>query len=304
MFASRNSFLAGSGAKPDAPTIGTATATGTTTATVAYTAPAFNGGSPITSYTATSSPGGITGTISQAGSGTITVSGLSSGTNYTFTVTATNAFGTSASSSASNSIITVPVIGQSFQGGYYGGSISTTANGVATHYLVVSPKSSGESFYNFANGSYSDPFSNIDGPTNSSAMNNSNHPAAQFCEGLTIGGYSDWYLPAFDEMDTLYYFLKPTTTNNNTSSGYNSYAVSPEPINTLYSTSSPSRTSVTAFQNGGSDYFNSDYYWTSTQDGSSFSSNARTKSFSNGDTTFVAAKNISLYVRAIRRVAV
>lgn len=304
MFASRNSFLAGGTSKPNAPTVGTATATGTTTATVAYTAPTFDGGSPITSYTATSSPGGITGTISQAGSGTITVSGLSSGTTYTFTVTATNIVGTSDASSASNSIITVPVIGQSFQGGYYGGSISTTANGVATHYLVVSPKSSGESFYNFANGSYSDPFSNIDGPTNSSAMNNSNHPAAQFCEGLTIGGYSDWYLPAFDEMDTLYYFLKPTTTNNNTSSGYNSYAVSPEPINTLYSTSDPSRTSVTAFQNGGSDYFNSDYYWTSTQDGSSFSSNARTKSFSNGDTTFVSAKNISLYVRAIRRVAV
>ena len=31
-------------AKPDAPTIGTATVTGTTTATVAFTAPASNGG--------------------------------------------------------------------------------------------------------------------------------------------------------------------------------------------------------------------------------------------------------------------
>lgn len=304
MFAALNSFLAGGTSKPNAPTVGTATATGTTTATVAYTAPAYDGGSPITSYTATSSPGGITGTISQAGSGTITVTGLSSGTDYTFTVTATNVVGTSDASSSSNSIITVPVIGQSFQGGYYGGAISTTANGVATHYLVVSPKSAGESFYNFANGSYSDPFSNIDGPTNSSTMNNSNHPAAQFCEGLTIGGYSDWYLPAFDEMDTLYYFLKPTTTNNNTSSGYNSYAVSPEPINTLYATYDPTITSVTAFKNGQTEYFNSDYYWTSTQDGSSFSSQARTKSFSNGDTTFVVAKTTSLYVRAIRRVAV
>jgi len=304
MFASRNSFVAGSGTKPNAPTIGTATATGSTTATVSYTAPAFDGGSPITSYTATSSPGGITGTISQAGSGTITVSGLSAGTTYTFTVTATNIIGTSNPSSASNSTTTVPTIGQSFQGGYYGGSISTTANGVATHYLVVAPKAFGEGVYTFANASYSDPFSNIDGPTNSSTMNNSNHPAAQFCEGLTIGGYSDWYLPALDEMNTLYYFLKPTTTNNNTSSGYNSYAVSPEPINTLYTTSDPSRTSVTAFQNGGAEFFIADYYWTSTQDGSSFSSNARTKNFSNGDTTFVLAKTTSLYVRAIRRVAV
>jgi hypothetical protein len=137
MFASRNSFIAGSGTKPNAPTIGTATATGSTTATVVYTAPTFDGGSPITSYTATSSPSGITGTISQAGSGTITVSGLSSGTNYTFTVTATNAIGTSNASSASNSITTVPVLGQSFQGGFFVGQISTTANGVGTYYLIV-----------------------------------------------------------------------------------------------------------------------------------------------------------------------
>ena len=89
---------------PDAPTIGTATATGTTTATVSFTAPADDGGSPITLYTATSSPDGITGTLAQAGSGTITISGLTTDTAYTFTVTATNAVGTSASSSASNSV--------------------------------------------------------------------------------------------------------------------------------------------------------------------------------------------------------
>lgn len=88
----------------DAPTIGTATATGETTATVTFTAPVNNGGSPITQYTATSSPGGITGTLNQAGSGTITVSGLTTGTSYTFTVTATNAVGASDPSAASNSI--------------------------------------------------------------------------------------------------------------------------------------------------------------------------------------------------------
>ena len=90
----------------DAPTIGTATSTGQTTATVAFTAPANNGGSAITSYTATSSPGGITGTLSQAGSGIINITGLTAGTSYTFTVTATNSIGTSSSSLASNSITT------------------------------------------------------------------------------------------------------------------------------------------------------------------------------------------------------
>ena len=111
MFGSFAILVAGGAVVPGAPTIGAATATGTTTATVAFTQPAFNGGAPITSYTATSSPGSITGTLSQAGSGTITVSGLTTNTAYTFTVTATNVVGTSAASSASNSIttLTVPV---------------------------------------------------------------------------------------------------------------------------------------------------------------------------------------------------
>jgi len=92
-------------ATPGAPTIGTATTTGITTATVAFTAPT-NTGYPaggITSYTATSSPGGITAT---GASSPISMTGLSGGTSYTFTVTATNATGTGPASSASNSITT------------------------------------------------------------------------------------------------------------------------------------------------------------------------------------------------------
>jgi uncharacterized protein (TIGR02145 family) len=88
---------------PGAPTIGIATAQNEE-ATITFTAPTDNGGSTITTYTAISSPDGITGTISQAGSGEITVIGLTNGTEYTFTVTATNAIGTSAASAASNSI--------------------------------------------------------------------------------------------------------------------------------------------------------------------------------------------------------
>jgi hypothetical protein len=105
---------------PGAPTIGTATAI-TSGATVTFTAPASNGGLAITSYTAVSTPGSITGTVSQAGSGTITVNGLSYTTAYTFTVYATNSAGNSPVSQSSNSATPLsPFISAS------GGSLTTT----------------------------------------------------------------------------------------------------------------------------------------------------------------------------------
>jgi hypothetical protein len=93
-------------AAPGAPTIGTASVVDFETVTVAFTAPSDNGYATIETYTATSSPGGITGTLSQAGSGTITVTGLSGSTSYTFTVTATNSYTTGDPSSASNTVTT------------------------------------------------------------------------------------------------------------------------------------------------------------------------------------------------------
>ena len=92
---------------PNAPTIGTATTISKNSASVSFTAPADNGGNTIISYTAVSSPGSISNTITQAGSGTITVTGLNPATNYTFIVYATNTYGNSANSAASNQITTL-----------------------------------------------------------------------------------------------------------------------------------------------------------------------------------------------------
>jgi hypothetical protein len=93
--ASYNGLLA-----PNAPTIGTATA-GNASASVAFTAPSNVGGGAITSYTAISSPGGIVGT---GATSPVTVSGLTNGTAYTFTVVATNSYGSGPVSAASNSV--------------------------------------------------------------------------------------------------------------------------------------------------------------------------------------------------------
>lgn len=86
---------------PGAPTIGTATG-GNAEATVAFTAPASAGGATITGYTVTASPGGATAT---GAASPITVTGLTNGTSYTFTVAATNSVGPGAPSAASNAVV-------------------------------------------------------------------------------------------------------------------------------------------------------------------------------------------------------
>lgn len=201
--------------------------------------------------------------------------------------------------------LVLPDIGGSLEGGFYAGLISQNADGVATHALIVAPASSGyngESTLTFktSNTGSSSMTSLFDGATNTANNANTSHPAANYCAGLTIGGYSDWYLPALYEMEIAYYNLKPSTTSNNTtSSGGNSYAVPARPG--AYTTGTPSRTTVSAFQSGGAEDFLTEDHWTSTQYSGS-SGQAWLFAFNNGEQR-TEDKNNAFYVRAFRKVA-
>ena len=260
--------------RPEAPTIGTATAV-SGEATVPFTAPSSNGGSAITSYTATSSPGDFTGTISQSGSGSIIVSGLTSGTAYTFTVTATNAMGTSLASAVSNSVVTPqPQLGDFYGGGvvfklFHAGQIGYVAG--ETHGLIaaVQDQSSGIQWYN-------DSYVTTGATETAIGTGSANTDAIILAQGATEtsyaaglarantgGGYTDWFLPSKAELNKMW--------------------LERETINT------------TASANGGSNFSNN-WYWSSTESGSSY---AWIHHLSDGGTQ-VLDKSYSVRVRAVR----
>jgi hypothetical protein len=173
-----------------------------------------------------------------------------------------------------------------------------------THNLVIAPKSSGENSskqWKTSQTTTSGTTSVIDGPANTAAMiaaGAASHPAADFCNGLSIGGFSDWYMPAKNELEVCYYNLKPTTTSNNTGSGTNTNAVPSRGSN--YTAGTPAQTAATDFQTGNTEAFAADGYWSSTES----SSVVAWVQFFDIGFQGTNVKDFSYYVRAVRRVAV
>jgi hypothetical protein len=205
------------------------------------------------------------------------------------------------------------ILGIPFGGGYFAGYISHTADGNPTHALIVAPATNG------ATGTGYTPTTNLawkvnttdtagttsifDGVANTAAMVTAgiaDHPAAEFCVGLSIGGFTDWYLPAPAEMAIAYFNLKPTTAANATNSNLSNVYSVPARSNPM-STGYPAQTQNPLFQGGGVQAFVDAVHWSSQQgsSGRSFICNYSDGSINQTGQTRTLANR----VRAFRRIA-
>jgi len=218
----------------------------------------------------------------------------------------------------------IPAIGETYQGGYYAGQIS---DGGIIYNLIVAPVTSGQLFGQYGGlvagalayktTSTNDPssgnlYGNLDngGPT-TVALADGNHPIFDWCintnngpnagnydagnnAGTGIGGFNDWYVPAMGELEIIYRNLKPSTDQNATDSGANNSAVPPT---SNYTALNPGQTSVSVFQDGNSQAFSGNYYWSSS---AIQPSESRVQAYSDG-VQRVFPKTEVRSVRAIRR---
>ncbi|MBF0270296.1 MAG: DUF1566 domain-containing protein [Alphaproteobacteria bacterium] len=168
--------------------------------------------------------------------------------------------------------------GAAFGGGFYAGrQIGPDGK---TYALILAPKETGERLdiqWKKTNTPSEGAKDLFDGLRNSEALNNADHPAAQFCRALAIGGFRDWHLPSLEDMVLLRRYFMPADDGD----GWN-----------------PGQTKIEAFKQGNAQAFERGYYWTSTQASADY---AWVQYFING-TQSCNYKNFQWRVRAVRKI--
>lgn len=192
------------------------------------------------------------------------------------------------------------VPGESYAGGFYGGQILISGT---VYNLVVAPKTGGEGTYAYRTATAAESVLLTDrtyyGRTTTELYADVDHPAFLWAGGLTLNGFTDWYVPAWYELEIIYRNLKPSTNANSTSYGANPYANPTATSN--YTTTVPGQTTALAFRTGGAEAFSASNYMTALETPSVTTSNYRI-SFLNG-AVVSETKITTALVRAIRRVA-
>lgn len=194
------------------------------------------------------------------------------------------------------------VIGEPYGGGFYAGKISVSG----IHYLLIVSPLAAQARLAVMTSNGGSPTHLADGLSNSNAMNSSNYPAAYHCRNYRGGGFSDWYLPARDELEILYRNLKPSTASNRTGSrsgggnyGENSNSV---PAGVAYTAGNPAQTSAAEFAGGAEGFYASEYWSSSALSGSD--TYQWLQVFSDGYQIANNGKTLSRYVRPVRRIKI
>jgi hypothetical protein len=159
--------------------------------------------------------------------------------------------------------IQVPsTIGTPFEGGFYGGKIRIS---VAIFAIIWAPKAEGE-----ITGKWLDAYTSVPGATscfdsmaNTKAMAEAGSSIAKQALAASIGGHTDWCIPARDVLEMGYRYLKPTTEENDVYRyGDNPSSI---PAGYPYTETSPAQTTIEAFQDGNPEAFEEAWYLSSTQ---------------------------------------
>jgi hypothetical protein len=203
---------------------------------------------------------------------------------------------------------------------------------MARYRLIVAPKSGGENTLFYKNADTAAPSATgtlSEGWLATEAMRLADsslvYPAAHWTRGLTIGGRTDWYLAARDELEILYRNLKPYTNNNYTTpdrptgatpnyqnlgsigdtSNQHGVNNNSSPQGVAYTTSVPGQTAAIAFRLGNAeslvDVATGRAHWCSTE----YSSSSAWRTYMSS-TSFLGFQSIDTkannnFIRAIRR---
>lgn len=190
------------------------------------------------------------------------------------------------------------VAGTPFGGGYYAGLITFAGDVYAT---VVAPKDGGEHGKTIWMPGYTEisgAGSFFDGASNTKAMAEAGSELAKWVLALSISGETDWYLPSRDELELLYRHFKPTDEENYVyRSGDNPSSL---PVGYPYAIHLPGQTPAELFRKGGSEAFEDERYWSSTQ---CSAYDAWSQYFVDGGQDY-AGKDFTVRARAVRRIKI
>lgn len=200
---------------------------------------------------------------------------------------------------------------------------------MARHRIIVAPKASGEhAGIALKNSNTALPTACqtlTEGFAATQAMRDADtstvYPAAHWARSLKINGFTDWYIPARDELELCWRNLKPVTNNNyvtadrptgasfsyanNGSYGdtANTHGLNnnSSPTGAAYTASVPGQTAATAFRTGGTEAFEFvSAYWTSCDYNTTYAWAQNWYATYPGNEN-INSKNITYRVRAVRR---